>query len=195
MYDVSNVLTLVEKSGEKKVNRILSTFISENKEVENFVKKYAIDFAKRKWSITYLVSDSDTKKLLGIFTLANKAVQIKDISVLSNRITNKIRQFAIGNSTGLDQKVYISTAYLLAQFGKNNKYSNLITGEDLLQEALSKLYEIQFSVGGKLLWLECEDDNEKALNFYKRENYGFMKFATRKNFLDGKNYIQMIKGL
>ena len=60
-------------------------------------------------------------------------------------------------------------------------------------KALKALKNVQTRVGGKLLWLECEEDNINALNFYQHDNYGFRKFNTRHDTESNITYIQMIK--
>lgn len=48
-YDVINILDIIESVGEDVVNAALSKFsCSKNPEIENFVRKNAIDFAKKK---------------------------------------------------------------------------------------------------------------------------------------------------
>ena len=190
MLDISNILVLMNKKGEDKVKQILSTFISENNEVEDFIKNKAIDFAKRKWSITYLVSDCNTRELLGIFTLAAKAVQVDFSSELSNNVSRKIKEFSINHNK---EESITSTAYLLAQFSKNQKFKNKVTGEELLKEAIKELEKVQIKVGGRLLWLECENNNREALKFYKRENFGFQQFNTRYDKESNVKYKQMIR--
>lgn len=192
MLNVSNILEMINEEGEDKVQIILSSFISDNDGVEQFIQNKAIEFAKKKWSITYLVSDDETKELLGIFTLAIKAANINPSINISNRIIRKVKEFSI-NGEEIQTQGIISTAYLLAQFGKNSKYKKRIKGETLLKEALKVLKELQTKAGGRLLWLECEETNSRALNFYKNENMGFKKFNTRHDKESNITYIQMIK--
>lgn len=191
MLSISNVLEMIEDEGEDRVKQVLSSFISDNYGVEQFIKNNAIEFAKKKWSITYLVSDSETKALLGIFTLAVKGVQINPSMNMSNKMSRKIREFSLDKNNNSSKTT--STAFLLAQFSKNAKCKNKITGDDLMEEALKALKNVQTRVGGKLLWLECEEDNINALNFYQHDNYGFRKFNTRHDTESNITYIQMIK--
>ena len=190
MLKIINILDLMEEVGEDTVRDILSNFISENNEVEEFIKNKAIEFAKRKWSITYLVSDSIKKELLGIFTLASKAVQVGTTTGLSNSIVKRINEFSIKNDNGVN---IASTAYLLAQFSKNKGNKEKLSGDQLLTESLKKLREVQTKVGGKLLWLECENTNQEALSFYQKEKFGFQQFNTRYDEQSGVKYIQMIR--
>lgn len=190
MLKIINILDLMEEVGEDTVRNILSNFVSENNEVEEFIKNKAIEFAKRKWSITYLVSDSIKKELLGIFTLASKAVQVGTTTGLSNSIVKRINEFSIKNDNGVN---IASTAYLLAQFSKNKGNKEKLSGDQLLTESLKKLREVQTKVGGKLLWLECENTNQEALSFYQKEEFGFQQFNTRYDEQSGVKYIQMIR--
>lgn len=67
---------------------------------------------------------------------------------------------------------------MIAQLSKNMAYKeeNLITGAELLQMAFDKIIEAQQILGGRLVYLECED-NEHLINFY--EKHGFVKVNKR----------------
>lgn len=57
-YAVVNILDYMELIGEESVVDVLSGFsCPKNKEIENFVRNNAVEFAKRKMSITYLLLD------------------------------------------------------------------------------------------------------------------------------------------
>lgn len=72
----------------------------------------------------------------------------------------------------------VLSSHLIGQLGKNYCDANdwLICGDDLLQMALQKIIEIKKLSGGKVVFLECEDE-EKILNFYKQN--GFEVFGKR----------------
>lgn len=90
------------------------------------------------------------------------------------------------------------SAPLIAQLGKNyfHQYNELITGDELLKLACDKVKEIQLSLGGRFVYLECED-KEKLLDFYGSN--GFVNFGKRfmdkdeEEKMDGKYLIQMMK--
>ncbi len=67
---------------------------------------------------------------------------------------------------------YTISAPLIAQLGKNFTTGNdtLISGTDLLQMAVNKIHKIQKEIGGRFMYLECEN-NEKLLAFYKKCNF------------------------
>ena len=98
-----------------------------------------------------------------------------------------------------DTKEYIVPAPLIAQLGKNYADGNnyLISGDDLLQMATNKVKEIQNEIGGRFVYLECEE-KEKLLSFYRRN--GFTPFGRRKldrdeTDLEGEYLIQLLKYL
>lgn len=75
-FETVNILDMINAIGEEELQFILSDFFCpKNHEIEQFVRKNAIEFAKRKMSITYLVIDGEGR-IVGIFTLTHKAVQL-----------------------------------------------------------------------------------------------------------------------
>lgn len=91
-----------------------------------------------------------------------------------------------------------NSAPLIGQLGKNyqNNYDKQITGDELLALALHKVKESQLILGGKIVYLECED-KEKLTEFYSRN--GFCNFGQRKLDKDetlnlsGDYLIQMLR--
>ena len=89
--------------------------------------------------------------------------------------------------------VFRASAYLIAQFGKNYAVNNgmSIKGTELMDCTMSVLHDAQEMVDGGLVYLECEEDNEKAYGFYVR--CGFKEFDCRYSQIDEQNYILMMK--
>ena len=199
-YRVVNLKILVEEIGEDTVNGILSDFsCPPNPDVEYFLHKKALEFAKHGWAQTHLVfaSYKNTWVLVGYFALANKYMRIsaKRLGKSSSSVRRRIAKFATFDSS---LKSYILPAPLIAQLGKNysNGYNELITGDELLSEACNKIQRMQIDVGGKFAYLECED-KPKLIDFYSRN--GFCEFDHRlldgdeTDKLDGKYLVQMLK--
>ena len=119
-FEVINILDMIEAIGEDETNTVLSEFsCAKNKEIESFIHNNAIDFAKKKMSITYLVY-SEEGNMAGIFTLAHKALDITDEG-LSKTAQKKLRRFS-----HLDKikNRYNVSAFLIGQLGKNDNYSD-----------------------------------------------------------------------
>lgn len=199
-YRVVNLAALIEEAGEDTAKGVLSTFSCPlNPDVEYFLKQKSIDFAKQGWAQTHLVFASYKNQwvLVGYFSLASKHITIssKFLYKKSKTLKKRISKFATYDG---DLKAYILSAPLIAQLGKNysNGYNKLISGDELLEEACRKIGKIQFELGGRFAYVECED-KECLTSFYERN--GFCNFDTRMldadetDKLSGEYLVQMLK--
>ena len=194
---IKNVISIegmIADYGEDSTQALLSTFSCErdgeqkNQEVETFVRKNAIDFYKRKLAVTYLVFDENSD-FVGVFSLAHKAIDIP-----ADKLTSKVRK-KVSRYARLDEErqTYSVSAFLIAQFGKNyegNK-GKTISGSELMDNTMEMLLAAQSIVSGGLIFLDCEIDNQSALDLYR--NNGFVPFAERVSESDEQTYVQLLK--
>ena len=90
-YKIYNLLDLIDSVGEEKVQSILCDFSCPlNKEIENFASRNAIDFSKKKISITYLIMDNDYN-VVSLFTLVHKTIDV-NCSGFSNTTKKEIEE-------------------------------------------------------------------------------------------------------
>lgn len=74
-YTVINIKNILENLGEEQTKKLLSNFLCKNnKEIEIFLHKNAIEFSKKKIAMTFLLIGEEG--ILGYFTLANKVIKI-----------------------------------------------------------------------------------------------------------------------
>lgn len=187
---------LLKEIGEEKTREILSGFSCPlNKDVEKFIKFKALEFEKQRISRTQLIFTSykNSPALIGYYTLATKSFNITK-SALSASMRKKIKKFATYNP---DLKAYILPAPLIGQLGKNfqNGYNKLISGDELLKMACDDIQLTQSIIGGKVVYLECED-KPFLLDFYGSN--GFVEFDRRKldrdeTDIDGEILVQMLR--
>ena len=107
-----------EEAGEPALAELLSGFYCpKNPDVEQFLKKSAIEFTKKNQSVTYLVVSAEDVRLLGYFTLALKPLTVRGETV-SNTMKRKLLRIS-----ELDEKsdTYTMSAYLIAQLGKTSR--------------------------------------------------------------------------
>ncbi len=200
-YVLVQLNNMVQELGESRVLSILSTFSCPlNPDVERFLtqRSYAIEMARQGIAPTQLVFSSYQGKpvLVGYFTLTTKDFVI-DRAHISRKLADRVRRFS-SRRTDHTQKHFVINAPLIAQLGKNftNKYNNLITGNELLKLAIEKVAMVQETIGGKIVYLECED-KQPLVNFYTQN--GFFKFSDRpldndeKDTLKGERLLQMLK--
>lgn len=163
--------------------------VSLNPDIERFLKRDAVQFAKIKTAVTYLVFDLDDGALLGYFTLAHKPLTIP-AQGLSRKIKDKIKRFSSIDENG---GAYLVSAFLLAQFGKNYAVDNgeRLKGDRLMSVVFDYLTDAQNMVGGTIVYLDCEAD-AKLIRFYQ-DQQNFTLFGERISDSDGKRYLQYLK--
>ncbi|MGN1196894.1 MAG: N-acetyltransferase [Acetatifactor sp.] len=194
LRDILNDETL----GESAAKQVLSRFSCPlNPDVEHFLRHTAIEFTKQGIASTYLIMASYKQEyvLCGYFTLANKVFCIERDSLPNRKWKHRMSKFGQYDKT---IQRYTISAPLIGQLGKNytNGYNELITGDELLKLALDKVKELQYIVGGKIVYLECEQ-KQKLLDFY--ESNGFVNFGLRALERDetdkqfGDSLVQMLR--
>lgn len=199
-YSILSLNDIISEKGEGFCRGILSSFsCPHNLDVERFLtKRSAIDFAKQGISQTFLVyaSYKGENVLCGYFTIANKYIVISTKSI-SHSLARRLRKFSMPGA--LDGNIVIMSP-LIAQLGKNyqNNYNTLISGNELLKMAIDKVIEAQQIIGGRIVYVECEDV-DSLITFYKRN--GFVDFGKRpldkdeKTDMCGSHLIQLLKYL
>lgn len=117
-------------------------------------------------------------------------------SALSTSLRKRVVKFGHFEK---DLKKYVINAPLIGQIGKNFAYENMIKGDELLKIACDRVKDIQLAVGGKIVYLECED-HPKLIDFYTSN--GFVDFGKRRldsdelDLYEGEKYLlQMLKYL
>lgn len=194
-----NLRTYIDAVGDNEAKKLLASFLCPlNADVQEFLRIKAFEFSKQGITQTHLVfaSYQNDPVLIGYYSLTNKVITVKKSSV-SATSAKKIAKFGTFND---QTHSYIVPAPLIAQIGKNfaNGYNRLISGDVLLALACQKVKQVQLDIGGKIVYLECED-KPKLLDFYSRN--GFCNFGKRmldkdeKDWLSGEYLIQMIKYL
>ena len=157
-----------------------------NEEVQEFLQKKAVHSLHLGASMTYLVYDNNTSRLLGYFTLVLKPFSIEK-EKLSKTKCRLIERFA-----DVDKERYTAAVYLIAQIGKNFAIEDgeRISGDELLRLAFEKLYAAREIVGGKLVLVERDKKSPELVNFYTRWN--FQSWNERHDGKDGVDYDQML---
>lgn len=198
-YKVINLKDIYNNLGEIRTKEILKDYKCElNCDVEYFLKEKAIEFSKQDLSRTFLIMSEYKGEyvILGYFAIANKSTTIKKF-ILSNTKRKRLLKYVEYNN---EIKGYNVALPLIGQLGKNynNGYDKLITGDILLKLACNKIKETQNIIGGRYVFLECED-NKKLKEFY--ESNWFECFGKRnlekdeKNKESGDYLLQMLRDL
>ena len=157
-----------------------------NGEVQDFLRKKAVHSLHLGASMTYLVYDNMSSRLLGYFTLVLKPFSIER-EKLSKTKCRLIERFA-----DVDKNRYTAAVYLIAQIGKNFSLDDgeRISGDELLELAFEKLYAARELVGGKLVLVERDMKSPELVKFYTRWN--FQSWNERHDDKDRVDYDQML---
>jgi len=157
--------------------------LCKDKDVEDFLKRKAIDFEKRDKSRTYLIFDkaafmSGIMSILAYFTLSLKSLEFRDT----------ISREKIKDIDGFSKEVKGVAIVLIGQLGKDEGLAKGVSGKDLLDHCMEKIYQVQALIGGRYVLVECHDIN-KVVDFYHIN--GFERLQLDKS----DNYLQMIRRL
>lgn len=180
-YAVINIRQYLDNNdprlGENDLKQILSEFSCEkNTDVEQFLKKQSIDFTKKNQSVTYLVLSTEDGELLGYFSIT-----LKSLTIHSDTVSNSVERYLQRMSRPDEETgTYTLSAYLIAQLGKNfaGGANKRITGRELLEIAWNTLKDLQYKVGGTIVFLEAARD-AKLLSFYEANR--FKEFDTKQS--------------
>lgn len=198
-YNIIRLKSMLEVLGEESTIEALSSFSCPlNPDVEQFIthKSKAIEFDKQAVARTFVVTSQYKKEdvTVGYFTLTNKDF-IVSAKRLSSNMRRRVAKFGVKIP---DANAYRISAPLIAQLSKNfyNDYNRLIAGDELIKMALERVEEVQLTLGGKIVYIECED-KQKLIEFYRR--HGFVEFSRRpldsdeKESLDGDSLVQLLR--
>ena len=189
-FNVVNIVDLISSVGEDEVRSALEEFqCTQNPEIEFFLKSNAVDFAKRKISVTHLILDNNGQ-IAAYFTLTHKPAYISAES-LSKSSIKTLSRYAVLDK---DSNSFNISAFLIAQFGKNSSYkgNRSISGNKMMDFCFEILETVQKQVGGGIVFLECEN-KKPLLNFYQNENNNFRIYGERFSEAENTKYIQLLK--
>ncbi len=185
-YKIIPLHEIITQITEERVKELLSSFSSPNRDVEYFLRQKATEFDKQAIAKTHMIFApyKDKPVLVGYFALAYKDFTIP-VKNINRRLRDRIKKFG---SYASEIKAYKISAPLIAQLSKNftGGYNKLISGDELLKIACDMVSELQMIAGGKIVYVECED-NVNLREFYERN--GFVIFNERQ--LDARSQENM----
>ena len=196
--NVISLTDLLRVSKEEDIKELLFSFVTLRsqdslgaQDVEYFLHNKAIQFEKMDLARTYLVMSSYKNRpiLAGYFALANKPLTIPNKHF--NKLSSGLRKRLMGFGHKTQQNNFVIQGFLLGQLGKNYSAEAIaarcLSGDELLQLAFKKVVEAYRVVGGRILYLECENV-PKIIEFYNRNGFTLIEGFTSEN-----GYYMMVK--
>lgn len=127
-------------TSEETVKEVISTFYcSKDHDVENFLKNEnrAILYERKSKSRTYFIFDKDGLEN-GIFVLlAYYTIAMQTLKIPNGTAASQIRKLDGLYAKKGSEAITEIPAFLIGQLGKNDEYADRITGDELLEYALS----------------------------------------------------------
>lgn len=159
---------LVKEYNEQLIEESFRKFSCQREtDLENFLIHKAIPYEKTNFGKTHLIIDTDELyrgnfTIAAYFTIAQKSI---DISSLSNKKKRKV----LGDYPGRDSLSSVP-AYLIGQLGRCDSYSSeVLNGQQILDECYHAISVAARVVGGNLLVLECRECMYD--NFYEKQGF------------------------
>lgn len=158
----------------EKVQEFLNSFKCSNEtDLEHFLSTRAITYDCSGFGKTLLLISEDNI-LLAFFTLAQRSLDIKDLS-------KKRRKKLLGNTPGKDSLTSYP-CFLIGQLGRADSVSSEdLKGYIILQEAYNQIRLVQGIVGGNLLLLECRE--HMFGKFYEKQGFSKLDETPKEGLL------------
>jgi hypothetical protein len=175
--------SLISTEAEGAVREAIAVFSCKDKDVEHFLKSKACGFEKRDKSRTYLVVEQERYVagefvILGYFTLSLKALEFRDT----------LSKSKIKDIDGFSKEVGGVALVLIGQFGKDEMEAEEVSGKELLDICMSKVYEVHALIGGRYVLIECRDI-DKVVDFYCGSGFDLLQ-SDRSD-----EYLQLVRRL
>lgn len=152
-----------------------SAFSCGEASLDNYILKQARQDMKRRLSVVFVLTEENSSKVIGYYTLTNDGVdrlQVPD--EISKKMPPSYKNLPIT---------------LLGRLAVDKKYQGQDLGEKLLLHALKKCSDISKTQVGSMA-VVVDPLNQKAVSFY--EQYGFIKLPDRgRMFLPMKTIDQL----
>lgn len=192
--EISDVDKMNEKKLKKEIQKIYLEKIhkfscKKNIKMEEFINitdpnNNALVWELKKRSRTYfLIEASQTEKfgkisIVGFFTIGLTTIDVD--------LENGVEGYSKKKLEDLFKETKIS--YLIGKIAKNDKYSTMITGKELIDFAMEIINETHVKIGRNLVMIEAYYD--KIVKLYKNLNFEEFQRVAEKS---GDQRVQLIK--
>lgn len=175
--------------------QVLSSFsCTQDEDIENFLRKRAVEFERLSKARTYLICDEeqisadgfclDQLIIYGYISIALKVLSVPD------ELSNRKRKELDGLSAKIHgEQIRDFPCYLIGQLSRNSNVAHdSISGADLLQAAYDVIAAAVDAVGGRYVMIECHEE-EKLISFYSKNGFEEVSHVADENH----RMVQMIK--
>lgn len=159
-----------EKEAIRKIkSNFASFFVSQNNDVERYLKKTCFEHQKRSLSRTYLFIKPKKNMnfdVIGYFSIALKALSLNEDHGLSRGM---LKRFC---SRGKEET---TVCFLIGQIGKNDSFKKEINLKKILNSINIEFNAVKKIIGGSTILLECQKANGKLRKLYEEHGFIFVQ--------------------
>ena len=171
-FKIVHLGDMLDTFSDEECKEVFANFLCPiNPDIEHFLREKAILLQRMGLSRTYFVYAPYKGKnvLAGYFAITSKNLTIR------KKVSGEFRRKITGFKCKEPSEVPV---YLIGQLAKNydNGYNEvpLITGKELLWQALKKILEIRHLLGGRVILVEC-NDTQYLRKFYEDNGFDFIE--------------------
>ena len=182
--------TWAKGKSDNEVSDFLKGFsCKKNKEVQWFLRKLSMRFARLNISATHLVLSEDFERIVAYYTLVCKPLSVM-ADELGEDSCNSLEEFCRLNE---QRRCYDFSAYLIAQLGRNYApdLTETISGDELMNVILDHLRRMRINLGGNVAFVEYEKGNAKLLEYYTRN--GFVSMHSKSDSGENDKLAQLFR--
>ncbi len=180
-YSEKSLSAILADYGAERTQEVLSGFMCDNDEVQDFINNKAIVHEERGLSRTILVFDEKNGLLVGYYTLSIKSL------VLSVKLSSKKKKAYFGTAqTNGD----VIPAILIGQLGKNDAVVSEFTGSDLMSLIFGYIFRVDKLLPSVVSYVE-HNGSKKLCKYY--EKHGFTYFPREKDEKEKSLFCHLIR--
>ena len=182
--------TWAKGKSDEEVSDFLKGFsCKKNKEVQWFLRKLSMRFARLNISATHLVLSEDFERIVAYYTLVCKPLSVM-ADELGEDSRKSLEEFCRLNA---QRRCYDFSAYLIAQLGRNyaQDLTETISGDELMYVILDHLRRMRINLGGNVAFVEYEKGNAKLLEYYTRN--GFVSMHSKSDSGENDKLAQLFR--
>ena len=182
--------TWAKGKSDEEVSEFLKSFLcKKNKEVQWFLRKLSMRFARLNISATHLVLSEDFERIVAYYTLVCKPLSVM-ADELGDDNRKSLEEFCRLNE---QRQCYDFSAYLIAQLGRNyaQDLTETISGDELMEVILDHLRRMRINLGGNVAFVEYERGNAKLLDYYTRN--GFVSMHSKSDSGENDKLAQLFR--
>ena len=164
IYSEKSLGLILAEYGVERTQKVLSSFICDNSEVQDFINNRAITHEERGLAKTILIFDDDNSIIVGFYTLSIKSL------VLSEKLSSSKRKRYFGTAqTNGD----VIPAILIWQLAKNYAVDSCFTGSDLMNLIFGYIYRVDKMLPSVVSYVE-HNGSKNLFKYYEKHGFAYL---------------------